>query len=67
MWSPISSRQQIWYSTGDNPRMDLTPTQIEELEAALEKMSRLDPALLPEPASELAELLSKILDELEEG
>jgi hypothetical protein len=47
--------------------MDLTPTQIEELEAALEKMSRLDPALLPEPASELAELLSKILDELEEG
>jgi hypothetical protein len=47
--------------------MDLTPTQIEELETALEKLSTLDPALLPDPAVELAEVLSRILGELEEG
>jgi hypothetical protein len=45
--------------------MDLTPNQIEELEAALEKLAALDPALLPEPVSELADLLSRLLDQLE--
>jgi hypothetical protein len=47
--------------------MDLTPAQIDELEAALERLAGLDPALLPAPAAELADLLSKILDELEEN
>ncbi|MCI0425735.1 MAG: hypothetical protein L0Z49_02510 [Actinobacteria bacterium] len=47
--------------------MDLTPYQIEELETALEKLAALDPALLPGPAAELADLLSRILDELEES
>ena len=45
--------------------MDLTETQIEELEAALERLQNLDPANLPEPAAELAELLGRILDDLE--
>jgi hypothetical protein len=45
--------------------MDLTQGQIEELEAALEKLVALDPALLPEPAAELADLLSRLLDQLE--
>lgn len=46
--------------------MDLTPHQIEEIEKALEKLETLDPAELPEPASELVALLSEILDESEQ-
>jgi len=45
--------------------MNLSDTQIEELENALSQLEQLDPASLPEPAAELAELLSRILDELE--
>lgn len=45
--------------------MNLTESQIVELEEALEKLQDLDPASLPGPASELAELLSRILDQLE--
>ncbi|MFQ5523180.1 MAG: hypothetical protein ACE5F5_06335 [Acidimicrobiia bacterium] len=45
--------------------MDLTQEQIEELEATLERLEELDPAALPEPARELADLLGRILDELE--
>jgi len=45
--------------------MDLTQSQIEELEAALERLDDLDPASLPEPAQELAEILGRILDESE--
>jgi hypothetical protein len=45
--------------------MDLTQSQIEELEEALEKLVALDPALLPEPATQLADLLSRLLDQLE--
>jgi hypothetical protein len=45
--------------------MDLNETQIAELEAALQRLEAVDPAELPEPAAELAELLGQILDELE--
>ncbi len=45
--------------------MDLTQEQIEELEVVLGRLEALDPSALPEPAKELAELLGRILDELE--
>ncbi len=45
--------------------MDLSQEQIEELEAALERLEALEPEALPEPARELAELLGRMLDELE--
>lgn len=50
---------------GDNPGMDLTQEQIEKLEAALARLEELDPAELPEPAAELANLLGSILEESE--
>lgn len=43
--------------------MDLTDSQIEELEAALAKLESVDPADLPEPAAQLAALLNSILEE----
>jgi hypothetical protein len=46
--------------------MDLTPEQIQEIEAKLAQLETLDPAELPEPAADLAALLGKILDESEE-
>jgi hypothetical protein len=46
--------------------MDLSESQIEELETALEQLETVDPASLPEPAAQLADLLSKILDDLEQ-
>ncbi len=45
--------------------MNLSESQIEELEAALKQLEKLDPASLPEPAAQLAELLGQILDDLE--
>ncbi len=45
--------------------MDLTETQIEDLEAALLRLEDVDPASLPEPAAELADLLATILEELD--
>jgi hypothetical protein len=45
--------------------MDLTQEQIDRLEAALARLEELDPAELPEPAAELAVLLSSILEESE--
>ena len=46
--------------------MELDEAQIEEIEAALETLEQMDPAELPEPAAELAELLGRILEDLEE-
>jgi hypothetical protein len=46
--------------------MDLTPEQIQEIEAKLAQLETLDPAELPEPAADLVALLGKILDESEE-
>ncbi len=45
--------------------MNLTDAQVVELENALRQLEQLDPASLPGPAAELADLLSRILDELE--
>lgn len=46
--------------------MDLSDSQIAELEAALAELEQLDPAGLPEPATRLADLLARILEETEE-
>jgi hypothetical protein len=45
--------------------MDLTPDQIDQLEAVLARLAEVDPAELPEPAAELANLLGSILEERE--
>jgi hypothetical protein len=46
--------------------MEIDQTKVEELEQALEKLEQLDPAELPEPATELANLLGQILEDLEQ-
>ena len=46
--------------------MNLSDSQIEELEAALQQLETIDPASLPEPAAKLADLLGRILDDLEQ-
>lgn len=46
--------------------MEIDEAQIEEIEAALEKLEQMDPADLPEPAAELADLLGRLLEQLEE-
>lgn len=45
--------------------MDLSQNQIAELEEALKRLEELDPADVPGPASDLAHLLNRILDEVE--
>ena len=50
---------------GDNPGMDITQEQIAKLEAALARLEELDPADVPEPAAELANLLGALLEESE--
>jgi len=47
--------------------MDLSPEQIEAIEAKLSELTELDPAELPGPAAELVELLNEILEESEGG
>jgi hypothetical protein len=47
--------------------MDLTPEQVTKINQALEKLETLDPADIPEPAADLVELLSSILEETEEA
>jgi hypothetical protein len=46
--------------------MEIDEAQIAEIEAALEKLEQMDPADLPEPAAELADLLGRLLEQLEE-
>lgn len=46
--------------------MDLSPEQIEEINQALHKLEALDPAELPEPAAELVDLLSRLLEETDQ-
>ena len=46
--------------------MDISAEQLSQIEDALAKLSELDPAALPEPAAELAELLGEILEATEE-
>ncbi len=43
--------------------MELSQDQIEQLEAALARLGEVDPANLPEPAADLADLLGAILEE----
>ena len=43
--------------------MDLTQDQIDQIEAILDRLAEVDPADLPEPAAELANLLGSILEE----
>lgn len=45
--------------------MELNESQISEIEGALEELETLDPAELPEPAAKLADLLGRILEDLE--
>ena len=45
--------------------MELNESQVSEIEAALEKLDTVDPADLPEPAAELADLLGQIIEGLE--
>lgn len=45
--------------------MELSQSQIEEIESALQRLEEVDPADLPEPAAELADLLSRLLDGME--
>ena len=44
--------------------MELTPELVEELETLLAEIEDLDPAQVPEPAAQLADLLGRILDSL---
>ncbi len=46
--------------------MEIDQTQIEAIETALEKLEQMDPAELPEPAAELADLLGRLLEQLEQ-
>lgn len=52
--------------SSDNRHMEIDQAQIEEIESALQKLEQLDPADLPEPAAELAELLGRLLDQLDQ-
>jgi len=45
--------------------MELSQSQVEEIEAALARLEEVDPADLPEPAADLADLLSRLLDGME--
>jgi hypothetical protein len=45
--------------------MDLSPEHVAEIESALRQLEEVDPADLPDLATELADLLHRILDGLE--
>lgn len=45
--------------------MDISDETITEIEEKLREIAELDPADLPEPAAELAEMLSALLEEVE--
>ncbi len=46
--------------------MEIDQTQIEAIEAALQKLEQMDPSELPEPAAELADILGRLLEQLEQ-
>ena len=62
---PITGLWPSLSGFGDNRAMDLSQEQIDRLEAALARLAELDPADVPEPAAELANLLGAILEESE--
>ncbi len=45
--------------------MNLSQDQIDQIEALLDRLTEVDPAELPEPAAELANLLGSILEDEE--
>ncbi|HUF96091.1 MAG TPA: hypothetical protein VMO52_08430 [Acidimicrobiia bacterium] len=45
--------------------MDISDETITEIEEKLREIAELDPADLPEPAAELAEMLSALLEEVD--
>lgn len=45
--------------------MELNQSQVDEIEKALQRLEEVDPADMPEPAAELADLLSRLLDGME--
>jgi hypothetical protein len=45
--------------------MNISDETLAEIEAKLRQIAEIDPAELPEPAAELAELLGAILDQIE--
>lgn len=45
--------------------MELSQAQVDEIERALARLDEVDPVDLPEPAAELADLLSRLLDGME--
>jgi hypothetical protein len=47
--------------------MDLSQEQIDEINLALENLEKVDPADLPEPAADLVELLSRLLEGTDEA
>jgi hypothetical protein len=47
--------------------MDLSPEQIDEINLALAKLETVDPADLPEPAAELVDLLSRLLEDTDQA
>ena len=46
---------------GDNQVMNISEETIAQIEERLEQLANLDPAEVPEPAAELAEMLGAIL------
>lgn len=45
--------------------MELSQSQVEEIEAALARLDEVDPVDLPEPAAELADIMNRLLDGME--
>lgn len=46
--------------------MEIDENQIQAIETALKKLEDMDPSELPEPAAELAEILGRLLEQLEQ-
>lgn len=58
----------IWCSEskiGNNRVMNISEETLAAIEEKLQQLAELDPAELPQPAAELAEILSTILDDVE--
>ena len=51
----------------NNQIMEISQSQLEAIESALREMETLDPAELPEPAAQLADLLGSILEDQEQS
>jgi len=52
---------------GNNRTMNIPEETLAEIALKLKEIEDLDPAALPEPAAELAALLSAVLEQVESG